>query len=121
MLMYSVKGKMLRIVATGAQPEGERQAMYDDIAEDPRVTLRSVVLVDARRADEPAGVDDIQHRASTFVTRLGGKLGPACAVVVSPRLEQAGQQFKEATRRLGLTVELFRDQLEASKWLATFE
>jgi hypothetical protein len=121
MLVYSARGKVLRIVATGAQPEAERQAMFDDIARDPSVSLRSVVLVDARRADEPAGVDDIQHRASTFVTRLGEKLGPACAIIVSPRLEQAGHQFKEATRRLGLTVELFREELDARNWLAAFE
>jgi hypothetical protein len=121
MLVYSAKGRVLKIAATGAQAEAERQAMYDDIAQDPSVALGSVVLLDVRRADEPADVDDILHRASTLVTKLGEKLGPACAVVVSPRLEQAGHQFKEASRDLGLTVELFHDELEAMTWLATFE
>lgn len=121
MLEYSVEGTVLRLVATGSQTEAERQAFYDDIERDPRVAPHSVVLLDVRRSDEPADEEDIRHRADALVTRLGERLGPACAVVVSPRLEPAANQFKDAGGQLGLTVELFRDEPEARQWLATFE
>ena len=84
--------------------------------------LGALVLMDITRADPIADVAEMQRRTRLFTDRLGSKLGPACAVVVPPRLTEISEKFLSLrTDPGGLRVALFRDEPTARQWLATFE
>ena len=80
-----------------------------------------LILLDARRADAPADLQDVEHRARVLVERLGGKLGAACAVIAPPRLLIEAQHMQAIAPTLGLQIRTFRDEPEALAWLRTFE
>jgi hypothetical protein len=121
MYTYEIDGKVLTLHPRGTPTDHERRTVYDQIANDDRVPAGALVLLDARRVDPPENTDDLQWRAHTLVQRLGLKLGPACAVIVPPRLVPEGEYMQSKSSELGVKIALFRDEPEARKWLATFD
>src|SRR5690348_8666287 len=120
MLSYEVRGKVLTVVAKGSPSDFERRRLYEAIADDPRVPLGALVMLDVRRADAPEGAADIERRARMFVEGLGLKLGPPCAVIVPPRLVTELERFRTSSSVMGLRVQLFRDEPEAKQWLGSY-
>ena len=121
MLTYETAGNVLILHVRGTPTESERHATYDAIAKDPNVPAAALVLLDARRADAPGSLADVEHRAHTLVERLGDKLGAACAVIVPPRLAAEAEHIEALAPRLGIQIGLFRDEPDARNWLRTFE
>jgi hypothetical protein len=122
MMTYEVDGTILKLTLKGTPSEAQRALVHAEIANDHRVPLGALVLIDITRADPMDDVAEIKRRTRLFTDRLGGKLGPACAVVVPPRLTEISEKFISGrTDPGGLRVALFRDEPAARQWLATFE
>ena len=122
MLSYEVDGTILKLTLKGTPSEAQRALVHAEIASDPNVPLGVLVLMDITRADPIDDVAEMQRRTRLFTDRLGSKLGPACAVVVPPRLTEISEKFMSLrTDPGGLRVALFRDEPTARQWLATFE
>jgi hypothetical protein len=121
MLRYEVYGRVLTITVKGTPTDDQRESAYTAIALDGRVPRKALVLLDGRRADSPGSPQDVEARARALVRGIGSKLGPACAVIVSPRLFEEAQHFQVVTTELGLKVGVFQDELQAREWLETFE
>ena len=121
MLTYEVTGNVLTMKVQGTPTDLQRHAFYDSIARDPMVPAAVLILLDARRADAPDSLEDLEHRARLLTERLGHKLGAACAVVAPPRLLAEAEHMETLAPVLGLQVRSFRDEPEALQWLKTFE
>ena len=122
MLTYEVEGTILKLTLRGKPSDAQRALVHAEIAADPRVPLGALVLIDITRADPFDDVGEIERRTKLLTERLGSKLGPACAVIVPPRLTEVSERFL-ATRTDpgGVRVALFRDEPAARQWLAAFE
>ena len=122
MLTYEVDGTILKLTLKGTPAEGQRALIHAQIASDPLVPVGALVLIDITRADPIDDVAEMERRTRLLTDRLGSKLGPAVAVVVPPRLTEISEKFLSVrTDPAGLRVALFRDELSARQWLATFE
>jgi hypothetical protein len=122
MLSYDVDGTILKLTLKGTPSEGQRALVHAEIANDPRVPLGALVLIDITRADPIDDVAEMERRTRLLTDRLGSKLGPAVAVVVPPRLTEISEKFLSLrTDPAGMRVALFRDEPAARQWLATFE
>lgn len=122
MLTYEVDGTILKLTLKGTPSESQRSQTHADIASDPQVPLGALLLIDITRADPIEDLAEIERRTRLLTDRVGSKLGPACAVVVSPRLTEISEKFlSRRTDPGGLRVALFRDEPTARQWLSTFE
>ena len=122
MLTYEVEGTILKLTLKGTPSEAQRALVHAEIANDPNVPLGALLLMDITRADPIEDLGEMQRRTKLLTDRLGSKLGPACAVVVPPRLTEISEKFLSVrTDPGGLRVALFRDETAARQWLATFE
>jgi hypothetical protein len=122
MLTYEVEGTILKLTLKGTPSEAQRALVHAEIANDPNVPLGALLLMDITRADPIEDLAEMQRRTKLLTERLGSKLGPACAVVVPPRLTEISEKFLSVrTDPGGLRVALFRDETSARQWLATFE
>jgi hypothetical protein len=122
MLTYEVEGTILKLTLKGTPSETQRAQVHADIANDPRVPPGALLLMDITRADAIEDVAEMERRTRLLTDRLGSKLGPACAVVVPPRLTEISEKFLSLrTDPDGLRVALFRDEPSARQWLGTFE
>ena len=122
MLTYEVEGTILKLTLRGTPSEAQRALVHSEIANDPNVPMGALLLMDITRADPIEDVAEMQRRTKLLTDRLGSKLGPACAVVVPPRLTEISERFLSTrTDPGGLRVALFRDEPTARQWLATFE
>jgi len=122
MLTYEVEGTILKLTLKGTPSEAQRALVHAEIANDPNVPLGALLLMDITRADPIEDLGEMQRRTKLLTDRLGSKLGPACAVVVPPRLTEISEKFLSVrTDPGGLRVALFRDEAAARQWLATFE
>ncbi|HXT68536.1 MAG TPA: hypothetical protein VN700_02195 [Vicinamibacterales bacterium] len=120
MLSYDYDGSVLTLILRGTPSELQRAITYNEIVRDDRVPEASLVLIDIRRADDADGPQEVERRARILTQGLGPKLGAACAVIAPPRLAESAEQFQAMGRRLGVRIELFRDEPDARQWLATF-
>jgi len=116
-LAYRSEGRLLTIVVRGAPDELDRARFFRAIAEDPNVPDGAVVLIDGSRSDQAASVVDLRERASRLVALLGPKLGPVVAVIAPPRLAMDAAVFQVTSRRIGLQVAVFADELSARDYL----
>ena len=122
MLTYEVDGTILKLTLKGTPSESQRAQVHAEIASDPRVPLGALILIDITRADPIDDIAEMDRRTRLLTNRLGSKLGPACAVVVPPRLTEISEKFLSVrTDPGGVRVALFRDEPSARQWLATFE
>ena len=119
-LAYDVLGTILTLIAQGTPSEEERRMVFDQIARDSRVPVAALVLLDVRRADPRSSLEEVEVRTRALVKFLGSKLGPACAVIVPPRLVEEAEAFRRVGSTLGLEVRLFRDEPDARRWLESF-
>ena len=122
MLTYEVDGTILKLTLKGTPTEAQRAMVHAEIANDSNVPLGALLLIDITRADPIEDLAEMHRRTKLLTERLGNKLGPACAVVVPPRLSEISEKFLSLrTDPGGVRVALFRDEPAARQWLASFE
>jgi hypothetical protein len=55
-----------------------------------------------------------------LLDQLGPKLGPACAMLVTPRVSDQASVFQTEALGFGLRVSLFNDEPSARRWLTAY-
>jgi hypothetical protein len=121
MIFYSVKNHILELTVSAPYLMADLDAMLEAIGRDPGVPEGALLLVDARVFAVLLSESEIEARLDNLRTRLGRKLGPACAIVIETHEQRLGArvfQMKAATE--DLRVGVFEDLAEARAWLAPF-
>jgi hypothetical protein len=119
---YEIDGSILILRASGTATLSERQLVFNAVRDDAAVPSDALLLLDVREVDvrevdvamsEYTGVE----RLRVLLDQLGRKLGPVCAVIVSPGLAEQSRLFQDAGSGVGLRVGLFSDEPSARQWL----
>jgi hypothetical protein len=121
MIFYRVKNHILEVTVSAPYLMADVDAMLEAIGLDPCVPDGVLLLVDARVFAVLLSESEIEVSLANLRTRLGRKLGPACAIVIATHEQRLGArvfQMKAATE--DLSVGVFEDLAEARAWLAPF-
>jgi hypothetical protein len=117
---YEVDGSILILRASGTTTLSERQRVFNAGPMRPFRLMRCCCSTSVRstsvRAISPSA-NTPGLNAYVLVDQLGRKLGPVCAVIVSPGLAEQSRLFQDAGSGVGLRVGLFRDEPSARQWL----
>lgn len=117
---YDIEGRVLTLRPVGTPTEQQRSMAYETIVRDQRVPERALVLLDARQANAPSDLRDLERRARTLVSALGPKLGHLCAVIVPPHLINEALHLHDFGDPLGVRIALFSEEDQARRWLDKF-
>jgi hypothetical protein len=117
MLTYEIDGLILTLRATGTTTAEERQPVFDAVRADSRVPNGALVFLDVRDVDIGMGHPVVVERLRVLCSQLGPKLGPACAMLVTPAVRDQSSTFQAEAVGFGLRVNLFTDESKARHWL----
>jgi hypothetical protein len=120
LLSYEVDGPILILRASGTATAEERVAVLDAVRADERVPTGAPLLLDAREIDGIADRQVMVERLRMLLQHLGPKLGPVCALLVTPRVREQADIFRKEAVGIGLRVELFGNEPSARRWLNTY-
>ena len=116
MLTYRMDGDIL----SGEVEAHERQALFDAIRSDASVSLRAILLVDARESGIAFKKTTIESRLAFLLDGLGPKFSKVCAFIEPTRDPPYGKAFQRAGERQGVHIGLFKDEAEALRWIAPY-
>ena len=116
MLGYQIDGHILSLTVSTYPTLAARQALFDAVRADRRVTLGALVILDVRSLALDLGEANVLERLGALITLLGPKLGRACAIIRDAHQDDS-HLFQTEGRRLGLRVGLFADEQAARQWL----
>jgi hypothetical protein len=120
MLSYEIDGSILTLRASGSPTPAERQSVFDAVRSDARVPKGALVLLDVRKVDVGMSEPVVTERLRVLLDHLGPKLGPVCALIVTPEIVDQAGLFQAAAVGVGLRVALFSDEQLARHWLNTY-
>ena len=118
MVSYEIDGSILILRASGTTTRDQRVPVLDAVRADARVPNGALLMIDVREVDVGMSKPVVVERLRLLFDLLGPKLGPACALIVTPGL--GGDQasiFQAEAAGFGLRVELFSDERTARQWL----
>ena len=87
--------------------------MFDAVRADERVRSAALILIDTRGVDVGMSEHVVVERLRVLVNQLGPKVGPACALIVSPGVAEQARVFQTEAMGFGLRVGLFSDEPSA--------
>jgi hypothetical protein len=120
LLSYEVDGPILKIVGAPNATSEERLALYDAARSDPRVPVGALLLLDARQSPTDLTREEVRDRVAFLMERLGLKVGPLCAVIVSAGgLRQATELQLVGQEQFKMRVGVFENEQAARNWLLT--
>jgi hypothetical protein len=117
MLSYEIDGSILIFRASGTTTREQREPVFAAVRADARVPNGMLVLLDVREVDVGMSKHVVVERLRVLLDLLGPKLGPACALIVTPELGDQSRIFETEATGFGLRVELFTDERTARQWL----
>src|SRR6202162_713502 len=117
MVSYEIDGSILIFRASGTTTRGQREPVFDAVRADARVPNGALVLLDVREVDVGMSRHVVVERLRVLLEQLGPKLGPACALIVTPELGDQASMFQTEASGFGLQVKLFGDERSARQWL----
>ena len=117
MLSYEVDGTMLILRASGTTTLAQREPVFDAVRTDARIPNDALVLLDVREVDVGMSNHVVVERLRVLLDQLGPKLGPACALIVTPGVGDQARIFQTEATGFGLRVKLFSDERIARQWL----
>jgi hypothetical protein len=120
-LSYEVDGPILTLRASGTATLEERQPVLDAVRADTGVPHGALVLLDFRLVDPGISEAIVPERLPVLLDQLGPKLGPVCAMVVTPGLAEPSRLFQLPGIGVGVRVALFNDELSAREWLSSYQ
>jgi hypothetical protein len=117
MVSYEIDGSILTFRASGTTTVDQREPVFDAVRADARVPNGALVLLDVREVNVGMSKHVVVERLRVLLDQLGPKLGPACALIVTPELGDQANIFQTEAIGFGLRVELFGDERIARQWL----
>ena len=120
MLSHEFDGSILTLRASGTTTLAERLPVFEAVRADARIPNGALVLIDVREVDVGMSAPVVLERLRVLFDQLGQKLGPVCALVVSPDVTDQASEFKERASGFGLRVSLFTDEQSARQWLNAY-
>jgi hypothetical protein len=121
MLSYEIDGSVLILRASGTTTHAQREPVFAAVRADARVANDTPVLLDVREVDVGMNKHVVIERLRVLLDLLGPKLGPACALIVTPELGDQSRIFETEAIGFGLRVRLFTDEQTARQWLMCFD
>ena len=120
MLSYHVDGPVLTLVGAPHSKVVDRHRMLETIRSDDRVPELALVLVDSRETEPELDDAALRSRVHDLVDRLGVKMGPACAVLVTGAHARWARTLNIAARERDLSLAVFVDEAAARDWLRNY-
>ena len=120
MLSYETDGSILTLRASGTTTRGEREPVFDAVRADAGVPNGALLLLDVREVDVWMSEYVVIERLRVLLDQLGPKLGPACAMIITPRVADQARIFQAEGAGFALRVGLFSDEQSARKWLNAY-
>ena len=117
MLSYEVDGSILILRASGATTREQRLPVFAAMRADTRVPEGALLLLDVREVDAGMSEHVVVERLRVLLDQLGSKLGPVCALIVSPQVTDQAAMFQARGIEFGLRIGLFSDEPSARQWL----
>jgi hypothetical protein len=117
MVSYEMDGSILTFRASGTTTHDQRKPVFDAVRADARVPNGALVLLDVREVDVGMSKPVVVERLRVLLDQLGPKLGPACALIVTPEVGDQASIFQTEAIGFGLRVKLFSDEPTARLWL----
>ena len=113
MLSYEIDGSILALRASGAPTLDERLPVFEAVRADARVPDNALLLLDVREVSAGMSEYVVVERLRVLLDQLGPKLGPVCAMIVSPEVADQARIFQTEPIGFGLRVDLFSDEHSA--------
>ena len=117
MVSYEINGSILTFRASGTTTREQREPVFEAVRADVSVPNGALVLLDVREVDVGMSTHVVLERLRVLFDLLGPKLGPACALVLTPELGEQASIFQTEALGFGLRAKLFSDEQTARQWL----
>ena len=117
MVSYEIDASILTFRASGTTTRDQREPVFAAVRADARVPNDAPLLLDVRQVDVGMGGPVVIERLRVLLDLLGPKLGPICAVLITPQVGEQASLFQMEAKSFGLRVKLFQDERMARLWL----
>ena|SRR5258706_11616204 len=118
MVGYQLRGGVVEITGAKVYSAAEWDTVFNDVRNDPAVPDAALFIIDTREVQVDMSSVRMIDRVRNLRDRLGSKLGPKCALVMSGQNALMARQFQYfAEGTIHLRVGIFTDPIAAGGWL----